>query len=208
MLHHDPLNVIITGVGGQGNVLASQIIGQGLLQKGFKVTVGETYGLSQRGGAVMSHIRISEKDRMGPIIPEGLAHVVLGLEPVEALRVLGPYGNRDVTTIVNARPVYPLGVIAGEIEYPDLHEVKKTLEVLSKQVFWVEATDIAVELGHAIMTNVVMMGALMGTGLLPVTKEELLPVLSETLPPRRLNQNIEAFNRGLEAVFSLALHAH
>jgi len=86
MISDDPLNIVIAGVGGQGNVLASHIIGQGLMQKGFRVTLGETYGLSQRGGAVMSHIRISERERMGPLIPEGRAHLVLGLEPVEALR--------------------------------------------------------------------------------------------------------------------------
>ena len=202
MLPQDPLNLIITGVGGQGNVLASHIIGQGLMQRGFRVTVGETYGLSQRGGAVMSHIRISERERMGPLIPQGRAHLVLGLEPVEALRVLEPYGNPEVTIVVNARPIYPLGVIAGEIDYPDLEEVEVALKELSRQVFWIQATDIAVDLGHAILANMVMMGALVGTDLVPLDKEQVLSVLSETLPPARLNQNIQAFDRGLKAVSS------
>ena len=81
-------NLIITGVGGQGNVLSSQLLGQALVGKGYFVTIGETYGASQRGGSVMSHIRLSTLKQLSPLIPRGKADVVLGLEPVEALRVL------------------------------------------------------------------------------------------------------------------------
>jgi len=89
----DPFNLIITGVGGQGNVLASQILGRVLLKNGYSVTVGETYGLSQRGGAVLSHIRVSRTMTLGPLIPMGMAHAVVALEPAEALRVLPDYGK-------------------------------------------------------------------------------------------------------------------
>ena len=85
-------NLIITGVGGQGNVLSSQLIGQALVGKGYFVTIGETYGASQRGGSVMSHIRISSQKQLSPLIPRGKADIVVGLEPVEALA--GSHGLR------------------------------------------------------------------------------------------------------------------
>src|SRR5512135_3720057 len=103
-------NLIITGVGGQGNVLSSQLIGQALVGKGFFVTIGETYGASQRGGSVMSHIRLSSRKQLSPLISRGQADVVLGLEPVEALRVLTVYGNRKTVVLTNTRPIYPVDV--------------------------------------------------------------------------------------------------
>jgi len=92
-LKHDPYNLIITGVGGQGNVLSSRMLGTMLTAKGFYVTIGETFGASQRGGSVMSHIRVSQRSAWSPQIPSGRAHLVMALEPSEAFRVLGVYGN-------------------------------------------------------------------------------------------------------------------
>jgi len=82
-------NLIITGVGGQGNVLISQLIGQSLVSKGYFVTIGETYGMAQRGGSVMSHIRIARGKQLSPLIPRAKGDFIVALEPVEALRVLG-----------------------------------------------------------------------------------------------------------------------
>ena len=200
MQHSDPFNLIITGVGGQGNLVASQVLGRALLKKGYLVTVGETYGLSQRGGAVTSHIRISKKERLGPRMPHGQAHAILGLEPVETLRVMPEYGNSRVVTIVNSRPVHPMGVIAGEQDYPDFETLKKTLSDLSKTLYWVDATDIAMELGNAIMANVVMMGALAGAGVLPLSTDEILDEIKLSLPESKWEVNRTAFTRGLEAV--------
>ena len=95
LLKQDPYNLIITGVGGQGNVISSRIIGNMLAAKGFFVTIGETFGASQRGGSVMSHVRISTRSTLSPQIPQGKAHMVVSLEPVETLSVLNGYGNPD-----------------------------------------------------------------------------------------------------------------
>jgi indolepyruvate ferredoxin oxidoreductase beta subunit len=135
MKQKDPLNVIVTGVGGQGNVLISQLIGQALVKAGHHVTIGETYGASQRGGAVMSHIRISRQEQYGPFIPEGQADVVLGLEPVETMRVLAQYGQPEVMVIANTRPVHPLAVTTGAAEYPSPEEVESTLKELSSSAW-------------------------------------------------------------------------
>jgi indolepyruvate ferredoxin oxidoreductase beta subunit len=196
----DPLNVIVTGVGGQGNVLITQLMGSALVRTGHHVTIGETYGASQRGGAVMSHLRISREAQYGPLIPHGQANVILGLEPVETLRVLGQYGNPDVTVITNSRPVYPLAVAIGTAHYPSVEEIVKALEELSSRAWLINATDIALDLGASILANIVMAGALVGAGVLPLAPEEFEQELQESLPADRLDSNLKAFRRGLAEV--------
>ncbi|MBF0226553.1 MAG: indolepyruvate oxidoreductase subunit beta [Desulfobacterales bacterium] len=196
----DPLNLIITGVGGQGNVLASQILGKALVKSGYLITVGETYGLSQRGGAVLSHIRISKKEKLGPLMPKGLAHIVAGLEPVETLRILPEYGNPNVIVITNSRPVHPLGVIAGELEYPDLDVLKKSIQDLSSKLYWIEATSIAMELGNPIMANIVMLGAIIGTKILPVSSDDILQEIKENFPQNKWEVNEKAFIHGFNLI--------
>jgi len=193
----EPINLVITGAGGQGNVIAAHWLGEALLRNGLRVTVGDTYGLSQRGGSVMSHIRVSTDRRYGPLIPRGLAHVILGLEPVETLRVLADYGNPDVVVMTNDRPVYPLDVIAGEVEYPEPQRIREALEELSAKLYWISATKIAQELGGAIVANIVMMGILFGAGLVPAPNEIMLEVLREHLPSDKWEANREAFYRGV-----------
>ena len=192
----DPLNVIVTGVGGQGNVLIAQLIGRAMVRAGYHVTIGETYGASQRGGAVMSHLRISRDAQYGPLIPEGAAHVILGLEPLETLRVLARYGNPEVIVIANSRPVHPLAVATGAAEYPPREQVLRTLEQLSSHAWLLDATDIALDLGAGILTNIVMLGALVGTGALPVGLEAFEPELRESLPADKLDLNLQALRRG------------
>jgi len=197
MKEKDPLNVIVTGVGGQGNVLVSQFMGRALVRAGYHVTIGETYGASQRGGAVMSHLRISRQAQYGPLIPAGQANVILGLEPVETLRVLAQYGNPAVTVITNSRPVYPLAVAIGAAHYPTVDEIMTVLEELSSSAWLINATDIAVELGAPILANVVMVGALVGAGLLPLGPEEIELEFQESILGDKLELNLKAFRRGL-----------
>jgi len=193
----DPLNVIVTGVGGQGNVLISQFMGRALVRAGYHVTIGETYGASQRGGAVMSHLRISRQAQYGPLIPHGQADVILGLEPVETLRVLGQYGNPGVTVVTNSRPIYPLAVAIGIAHYPSLEEIVRALEELSSRSWLINATDIALDLGAAILANIVMVGALVGADVLPLAPDEFELELQESFPADRLDLNLKAFRRGL-----------
>jgi indolepyruvate ferredoxin oxidoreductase beta subunit len=193
----DPLNVIVTGVGGQGNVLIAQLIGRALVRAGYHVTIGETYGASQRGGAVMSHVRVSRNDQYGPLIPEGGAHVILGLEPLETMRVLSQYGNPEVTVIANSRPVHPLAVTTGAAQYPGREQIVSTLEELSSRAWLIDATDIALDLGAGILTNITMLGALVGSGTLPAGAEAFEAELRESMPPDKLDLNIEAFRRGM-----------
>jgi indolepyruvate ferredoxin oxidoreductase beta subunit len=200
----DPLNVIVTGVGGQGNVLISQLIGRVLVKAGYHVTIGETYGASQRGGAVMSHLRVSRGAQFGPLIPEGSAHVILGLEPLETMRVLAQYGNPEVTVLANSRPVQPLAVSTGAAEYPGREQIVSTLEQLSGRSWLIDASDIALDLGAGILANIAMLGALVGSGALPVGAEAFEMELRESLAPDKLDLNLQAFRRGVLEVAAAA----
>ena len=199
----DPLNVIITGVGGQGNVLASQILGHSLVHKGFIITIGETYGASQRGGSVMSHIRISLRDQLSPLIPEGQCDLVIGLEPAEALRVLAPYGNPGVAVLVNTRPIYPIDVISGDATYPDVSLILEKIQGLSRRVWTLNATEIALQMGDPIFSNIAMLGAVSVIKILPIDREGFQRVIQDLLPSHRIEQNLEAFDKGREALREL-----
>jgi len=192
----DSYNLIITGVGGQGNVLVSQLIGQAFVTKGYFTTIGETYGASQRGGSVMSHIRISSQKQLSPLIPKGKADVVVALEPVEALRVLTFYGNPETVVLVNTRPIYPVDVIAGDEEYPEFTAIEKSLASLARKVYSVPATEKAMAMGSPILGNMVIIGALLKANLLPLTVEEFSQTLAQNFIGQRLEINLQALEEG------------
>ena len=192
----DPTNVIITGVGGQGNVMASRVLAGMLVAAGYYVTIGETFGMSQRGGSVMSHLRVSKAGVLSPQIPKGSADVLVALEPLEALRVLTVYGNPQITVLSNLRPVYPIGVITGELSYPSPEEMKRALEELSAACFLIDATQVALALGNPVLSNILMIGALAGTGLLPIDRRMFAKEIGKTLPPEKCIVNLKAFDAG------------
>ncbi len=196
----DPFNVIIGGVGGQGNVLATQILGEMLVAQGYVITIGETYGASQRGGAVMSHLRISRKDQFSPLIPEGRCDLLVALEPVEGLRILDRYGNPGVMTLLNTRPIQPLDVISGNATYPEVSKVIAEIKGLSRRVWTLNATEVALEMGDPIFSNIVMLGALCAIDVLPINRQEFEAAIKELLPSRTLDENLKAFDRGRKAV--------
>jgi len=194
----DPFNVIVTGVGGQGNVLASLLIGGVLVDLGYKVTIGETYGASQRGGSVMSHVRISATQQYGPLIPPHAADLVLALEPTEAARVLAQFGNPSTVSVVNIRPVHPVDVISGDMTYPDLDLLLAKIASLSSRSHFLAATDRALELGNPILANIILIGAVSAAGLLPITEELLEKAIIAYMSPDRVEINRKAFRLGKE----------
>ncbi len=196
----DCLNVIITGVGGQGNILASHILASAAIADGFHTVIGETYGQSQRGGAVMSHVRISKKMEYGPLIPRGGAHVIVGLEPMETLRVAAMYANPQTKVIVNPRPNYPLMVLYGAQEYPAVEELLARLKEITAEVKVIESTELAKEAGEAMASNVVMVGALAGSGWVPISLKTFKNVLKEVIPQKILQVNQQAFELGAENI--------
>ena len=199
-LPKDPYNIVITGVGGQGNVMAARLLADMLVRKGYRVTIGETFGASQRGGSVMSHIRISAESAWSPQISKGRADVIAALEPVEAIRVLMRYGNPGVKVLTNTRPIYPVSVIAGELDYPSPEEIRTTIGELSAHAWFIDATDEAIKLGNHILGNIVMIGALAGTGELPIAREDFREVITNSLPADKVDVNIRAFDLGVTKV--------
>jgi indolepyruvate ferredoxin oxidoreductase beta subunit len=200
-LTKDPVNLIITGVGGQGNVMISLIVGNAFVRDGFFVTVGETYGASQRGGPVMSHMRISKNTQYSPFIPDGCADIILGMEPVETLRMLGKYGNSNVITIMNPRPIYSIDVTGGHAQYPELAKLIETIKELSSQTWLINATEEAQKMGSHVFANAILIGALIGSRVLPLDRKSVEPVLRETFP-KEIESNLEAFNKGIKLVKS------
>ncbi len=199
-LSKDPFNTIIGGVGGQGNVLASQILGEMLVAQEYVITIGETYGASQRGGAVMSHLRISNKDQFSPLIPEGQCDLLVSLEPVEGLRILDTYGNPRVMTLLNTRPIQPIDVISGNTTYPEVSKVISKVKELSRRVWTLNATEIALEMGDPIFSNIVMLGALCAIDVLAINRQGFESIIQDLLPSRLLEENLKAFDKGREVV--------
>jgi indolepyruvate ferredoxin oxidoreductase beta subunit len=191
----DPLNLIIAGVGGQGNVMISLLIGKAFIREGYFVTIGETYGASQRSGSVMSHLRISRETEYSPFIPNGRADIILGMEPVETLRILQQFGNSNVITIANSRLIHAAGM-----EYPSLDKIVEAIEGLSAKSWLLNATDEAMKLGDPIFANMILIGALVGSGILPTDKKSMELVLRESFPAEKLETNMVAFNKGMELV--------
>ena len=196
----DPLNIILAGVGGQGNVMASRVLANMLSIKGHKITIGETFGMSQRGGSVMSHIRVSGATTWSPQIPKGKADILIALEPIEALRVMRIYGNPDVKVLVNTRPIHPVGVIAGDFDYPSLETIQKALSTLTPNVWMLDATDEAMKLGNPILSNIIMIGAVVGLSLLPIGLVEFKAAIRNFFPEKLLRINQEAFEIGRNKV--------
>jgi len=199
-LPFDPYNVIITGVGGQGNVMASRIVGNMLSRKGLSVTIGETFGASQRGGSVMSHLRISTGSSWSPQIPNGKCHLIISLEPTEAMRVLATYGNPNVKVLCNTRPIHAIGVISGDQQYPDLDEITSWVAELSEAFWFLDATEKAMELGNPILGNIMMIGAVAGIGVLPLYRKDFEAAIAENLSADKLELNLKAYDLGVGMV--------
>lgn len=201
-LEKDPFNLIITGVGGQGNVMASRVLGNMMVKEGFRVTIGETFGASQRGGSVSSHLRISRESNWSPQIPKGQADFIVALEPSEAVRLLATYGNDQIRVLSNTRPIHSVEVIAGDAKYPDIEEMTSAIEELVADAWFIAATEEAMKMGNPIYGNIIILGALAGTGALPMHRENFKAVISESFDEDKIEANIKAYDLGTEMVLS------
>jgi indolepyruvate ferredoxin oxidoreductase, beta subunit len=199
-LRYDPLNIVICGIGGQGNVLASEVLSSTMSEMGYHVAVGETYGAAQRGGSVMSHVRISETEELGVLISSGEAQIIIGFEPLETLRMARRYAGPDSLIIYDPRPVYPLGVLQGEQRYPDLEALRSEIRSLAAQAYEVPAADIAMGVGDSRAANIVLLGAFSQLPGAPLTREDLSAVLAQRFRGAVLELNRKAFDLGCAAV--------
>lgn len=194
----DPQNLIICGIGGQGNILLSRMIGRILTGKGYRVNIGETFGAAQRGGSVYSSMRVSKTRDFGPLVPEGNAHLILSLEPLETLRMLQLYGNPDVLTVTNVQPIYPVGVLSKRVEYPNLDSLVQAIKKLSSKTWILNVTQIAMDLEAPIVSNIVLLGALAASEALPISVEEMEEEIRRSFPGPEMILNLKAVRAGFE----------
>lgn len=196
------LNVVLAGVGGNGVVLISRILAKSAFLDGFGVRLGEKHGLAQRGGTVVSHLRLCGRDeKIGVIIPKGSGNVLLGFEPLEALRCL-ELMKPKACAIVNCEPHLSVSDLTGLTAYPKLDEVFGILGgALSLRK--IGACQIAETAGHRAAGNMVMLGALCASGILPIKKETIERALAGNVPKGTEALNLAAFRAGCESLKSL-----
>lgn len=190
----DALNIVIVGVGGQGTLLASRVLGNIAQSLGHDVKVSEVHGMSQRGGSVITYVRMGKKV-YAPLVEQKGADYVLAFEELEALRAL-PYLKEGGAMIVNTQQILPLPVILGGAEYPQ--GILSTLAQHAK-LLAVDALPLAREAGNEKAVNTVLLGVL--AGLLPLDKELWLSALQHTVPSRFIQANMAAFELGYQHKF-------
>ncbi|NJB67412.1 indolepyruvate ferredoxin oxidoreductase beta subunit [Desulfobaculum xiamenense] len=190
--------VFLTGVGGQGTLTATIILGQAAMDKGIDVTAGEVHGMAQRGGVVESTLLLG--GYRSPRISHGEAHVLLGFEPLETLRAL-PYLVAEGGTIVsNAEPIMPLGVTMGRETYPSLDDIRKRAEACASRVVFLPCQSIGAEVGALQCGNLALLGAACATGALPLTPDDLIAAVKARLKPKVVDMNLKAIDLGVAAV--------
>ncbi|MEM3832967.1 MAG: indolepyruvate oxidoreductase subunit beta [Thermoprotei archaeon] len=187
------LTLIITGVGGQGILTLSEIIGRALMKKGFNVKSTEIHGLAQRGGSVISHLKAGFTE-FSPIADDGSADVVIGLEALETLRT-ARYMNPKTIVLVNDNIIKP---VLPKINIPDKEEIYVRIKKITKNIIKIDADSIARKLNAIQVINTVMLGALAGTEVLPLSSNELLNAIKERIAPKFYLVNELAFNEGYE----------
>lgn len=183
------MNIMIVGVGGQGTLLASRILGNVAIKMGYDVKVSEVHGMSQRGGSVVTYVKYGEKV-YSPIIDRGEADIILAFEILEAYRAL-PYLKKGGKIIANTQQMNPMPVITGTMEYPKDIE-KKLSEKVKLQA--IDALSAAREAGNFKAVNVVLIGLLAKST--DVNKEIWLDTIKDTVPEKLLDVNLKAFEIG------------
>ncbi len=191
-------NIVIVGVGGQGILTSSQVIGRAAMDKGLDVFMSEVHGMAQRGGVVVTTVKLGEKV-YSPLIGDGDADIVLGFEPVETYRAISK-ASKDTWVITNTAPIVPFTVSTGKQTYPDIEEIFKAMDEVTDKFVKLDARKLAVEAGAAITQNIVMVGALTATGVLPMSKEEMLEAVKKSVPERFRDINEKAFLKGYEQI--------
>ncbi|OAG27920.1 indolepyruvate oxidoreductase subunit beta [Thermodesulfatator autotrophicus] len=191
------LRILTVGVGGQGILLFSKILGEACLKADIPVAMSEVHGMAQRGGVVETNIVMG--GIKSPLIAKGEADVLVGLEPVETLRAL-PRTRKGTVIVSSTDPVVPQIVKDGFAKYPELPPLFEKLKELFNKVYLFPGEQLAREAGTSRALNVVTLGALTGTGILPFSKEDMVEAIKSTVKPQFLEANLKAFELGFNAV--------
>ena len=191
-------SIQIVGVGGQGVLLASMVLGNAAMEAGYEVAMSEVHGMAQRGGSVLCTLRFGD-GVISPLESVGGADLLMGFEPAETCRNVG-LCNKDSQIVMNLDPVLPSMVAAGFETYPDVGDLVKSIEKLSKNLKTIDATELAKQAGNAVAANAVMIAAVAAVKGFPLSKDLLRKTLAENVPEKFLDLNLRAFDLGYETM--------
>lgn len=187
--------LIVVAVGGQGNLLTSRVLGEAALLAGVPVRMSEIHGMAQRGGVVESAMVFGKA--VSPVISDGEADVLVGFEPVETLRALKKC-HAGTTVITNLAPLPPFTVAIGKGVYPDIERIQALLAAKTARLIAFDATRLARQAGNRMALNMVLLGALIRTDLLPVPREAVETAIRSTTKPAFVETNLKALALGFE----------
>ena len=193
--------LIIVAVGGQGNLLASKVLGEAALLAEVPVRMSEIHGMAQRGGVVESAVVFGDAE--STIISDGEADVLLGFEPSETLRALNKC-NANTVVITNTAPLPPFTVAIGKGVYPDLKELQKLIRTKTARLIAFDAQALAKKAGNIMSLNMVLLGSLIQTGLMPVSAEQVKEAIRTSTKKAFVDINVKAFELGFDAAAKAA----
>jgi indolepyruvate ferredoxin oxidoreductase beta subunit len=188
-------NILIAGVGGQGVLFISEVLGEAALEADLNVRVAEIHGMAQRGGSVICNVRLGDKV-YSPTIVEGEAHLIIALEPIEALRHV-QYANPKTFIIFNTNTIEPPGLYLTNQTYPDVNSIIDTLRRVSKKMVPLDALQLAKKAGNPATQNTVMLGFTAASGILPINLHLLKKVIVKLVKKKLKEVNIKAFDLGV-----------
>ena len=191
------MKIFMCGVGGQGLLLASRVLASAALSKDINVIMSAVHGMAQRGGTVTSSVIIG--DGWSPLIGKGKADVILGFEPLEAIRAC-EMASEETMVLLNINKVIPFGVSIGKETYPNIRSIISDFRKITKKVYAIDGDKLAKKTGAAPTLNIVFLGALQKTGILPFDMGVMKKAIETTLKGRLVKVNLKAFELGYDAI--------
>ncbi|HPX77954.1 MAG TPA: indolepyruvate oxidoreductase subunit beta [Methanobacterium sp.] len=192
-------NIYICGVGGQGIIKTSIVMGEAAMKIGKSVVMSEIHGMAQRGGVVSTELRIGQSH--SPLIGDGEADLILAFEPLEALRSIEKI-SEDGCVVTNTAPIMPFNINDSDNKYPKMDTILKELESRSGNMYALNALEIAKKAGHILSLNMVMLGGAAAVPNFPIDRTELKESMKDNLPDKSLEINNNAFDYGFNIVNS------
>jgi len=189
-------NLLNVGVGGQGVIRAAQILSYAALLEDYKVRTAETHGMAQRGGSVASYLRFGTEVE-GPLVPRGKTDTILAFEASEVVRIFNYAGPKTIF-LINKNIIIPPMIHQMGMDYPDIKQISEFLKNVSQNIYFINADEMAINLGNPRTMNVVMLGVLLGSEALPLKRESLVQAILSYLPIKVHDVNKKAFEMGIE----------
>ncbi len=189
-------NILLVGVGGQGVLLASSVLGNAAMEDGLNVVMSEVHGMAQRGGSVTATVRIGS-DAKSPLIPRGGADVLIGFEPAETYRHLH-FAHRSTFVVTNMHPIIPIQVSMGLEGYPEVDTILGAARELNDHLLPIDADGLAAESGNRMAAGAVLVGAVCALDRFPISRESVHRALAARVPERHAEANAKAFDKGFE----------